>query len=505
MSRVASSSAVLPAPPAEGSPYVRLPTSIWFIFGSGAVLGLTTANPWLTAAALLLLPVFISLLWRQGETPVLLFAVGYQWLQVTAKVFHADVLGVPVSGLSKYAVGDLPSVEVAVWLSLLGLLVLAVGMRVGMRRLKSMHTAGVGLEAASFSPERAFMLYLGGAVFSEVVREFAWVIGGLAQPLLALSAVKWVFFFVLGYVVLRRRERYPYFVAAVLIEFIGGIGFFSGFKTVLFVTLLVLFTVRYTLRPSTIISSTFILAALLVFGAAWTSVKSEYRAFLNQGTRTQSVVVSQGEQLEKLGEMLGQLTAEDISLAMEPLFERIAYVDYLALTLDYVPQYRPHEGGHVWLGSIRHVFMPRILFPSKPNLTSDSELTMRYTGLYLASDAEGTSISIGYMGESYVDFGPYGMFVPIFLLGLFWGTMYYFFMTKARFTILGYAFATALLLNAYQFEMASIKLLGGVLIRFIVLALVIHYFEARIAMWLQGRAAPVRAPRRVVADQPATS
>ena len=501
MSSAVPSSAVLAAPLAEESPYVKLPASLWAVFGGLALLGLTTANPWLTAVALLLLPVFISLLWRQGETPVLLFAVGFQWLQVTAKVFHADVLGVSVNDLSYGA----STVEQAVWLSLLGLVVLAVGMRVGMRRLKPMHTAGVGLEVAVFSPERAFMLYLAGAVFSEVVREFAWVIGGLAQPLLALAAVKWVFFFVLGYVVLRRRERYPYFVAAILIEFVGGIGFFSGFKTVLFVTLIVLFTVRYTLRPSMVIYSTFILTALLVFGAVWTSVKGDYRAFLNQGTGMQSVVVSQAEQFEKLGELIGELSAEDVALGMEPMFERIAYVDFFALTLDYVPQYQPHEGGRVWLSSIQHVVTPRILFPSKPRLRSDSELTMLYTGLYLASDAEGTSISIGYMGESYVDFGPYGMFVPIFLLGLFWGTMYYFFMAKARFTILGYAFATALLLNAYQFEMASIKLLGGVLIRFIVLALVIHFLEARIATWLQGRAAPVRVPRRAVADRPATS
>lgn len=485
--------------PVAVSPYAKLPGSLWAVFGLGALLGLMTANPWLTAAAILVLPVFMTLLWRQGETPVLLFAVSFQWLQVTAKVFNANMFGISVGELSKYSATD-GSMERAIWMGLLGLVTLAIGMRLGMWKLKETMAWKAQSEAAFFSPERAFVLYLMMAVISEVLGEMAWSFGGLAQQIQALLSLKWVFFFVLGYVVLSRRERYPYFFAAVLIEFIRGIGFFSGFKTVLFFTLIIIFTVRYRLRPGTIISSTFILAALLIFGAAWTSIKPEFREFLNQGTQAQSVVVTQGEQFEKLGELIGQLSAEDVMLGIEPLFQRIAYVDYFALAMDYVPAYHPHEEGQVWLSSIRHVFTPRVFFPDKPQLLSDSELTMRYTGLQLASDAQGTSISIGYMGESYVDFGPYGMFFPVLLLGLFWGFMYYFFMSRAKSTVLGYAFATALLISAYQFEMASIKLLGGVTMKFIVLALVLHFLQDRLSTWLQKRPEPVPRSVRHLAD-----
>ena len=81
-------------------------------------------------------------------------------------------------------------------------------------------------------------------------------------------AVKWAFFFLLGYLVVQRNERYLYFLTAIAIEFIGGIGFFSGFKLVIFITLLVIFTVRYQLRPVSIVIGVVLLAALLVFGAA---------------------------------------------------------------------------------------------------------------------------------------------------------------------------------------------------------------------------------------------
>ena len=239
---------------------------------------------------------------------------------------------------------------------------------------------------------------------------------------------------------------------------------------------------------------TVLLAALLVFGAAWTSVKNEYRNFLTQGERSQTTVVSRSEQLGRLGELIGSLSWEDVQEGMEPLFLRIAYVDFFALTMDFVPEYRPHEGGKVWMDSILHVLQPRVLFPDKPVLKSDSEFTMQYTGLFLASDDEGTSISIGYMGESYIDFGVPGMFVPILILGFFWGWMYAFFISHAQSAIFGYAFATALLIEAYQFEMAGIKLFGGMLMKFMVLSLALYFLEPRLRRGSKAGAFPLAGP-----------
>ncbi len=79
--------------------------------------------------------------------------------------------------------------------------------------------------------------------------------------------------------------------------------------------------------------------------------------------------------------------------------------------------------------------MPRFLFPDKPVL-DDSERTRTYTGMNVAGMEQGTSIGIGYIGESYVDFGPVKMFAPIFLLGLLYGLIYRFFVTKTRYTLL---------------------------------------------------------------------
>ncbi len=474
--------------PEVRSPFATLPPALWGLFGAGALLGLTTANPGLTATAVLLLPFFMVLLWRPGETPILLFAISFQWLQVTAKVFHANVLGIDVTLLSEYAVGGLPSVERAVWLGLIGLVVLAVGMHLGMRKLKAASEEQAFAEVLSFSTDRAFVFYLVCTAAASLMAGAIWNVGGFVQVLRAALGIKWVGFFVLGYLVLKREERYPLFIIAVLIEFISGIGFFSGFKTVLFVTLIVVFTVRYRLKPGTIATGLVLLVVLLILGAGWTSIKTEYRDYLNQGSHTQTTVVSRSDQFNKLAEMVGDLDGTDISYSMGQLFGRIAYVDYFALVMDYVPAYAPHEDGQLWKDAIMHVLVPRAFFPDKPPLTPDSEVTMRYTGLHLASEEEGTSISIGYMGESYVDFGPVGMFAPVFILGLLWGVMYYYLVSRARFTITGYAFATAILINAYQFEMTGIKMLGGVMMKFLVLALIMRFTEKYIIGFLQGDA-----------------
>ena len=359
-------SQTIASPQEEKSPYTQLTAGIFGVFFAGAVFGLATPNPWLTAASLLSLPLYIALLWRRGETPVLLFAVSFQWLQVSAKVFHANVLGVPVNDVAWWLGGGSPSIERAIWLGLIGLAVLALGIRLGMRKLKPTGPAQAVEETRMFSVDRAFLLYLIGAAATAVVSQYAWVFAGVAQILIAAVSVKWAFFFLLGYLVVQRNERYVYFLTAIAIEFIGGIGFFSGFKTVIFITLLVVFTVRYRLRPGTIVAGTVLLAALLVFGAAWTSIKGEFRNFLNQGTGMQATVVSRAEQFDRLGELIGGLSWADVQEGMEPLFLRLAYVDYFALTMDFVPEYRPHEGGEVWKTSILHVLKPRVLFPDKP-------------------------------------------------------------------------------------------------------------------------------------------
>ncbi len=452
------------------------------------MVGLLSSNPLLTAACLLTVPVFFKLLWRPGETPVLLFAVSFQWLQVSASVFHADILGVPLAALY-----TTETVYEATLAGLIGLLVLSVGMHLGLRKVRPVDDASIEREVNMLSPDILFVLYLIGAAGATVLMSLSWIIPGAAQVLRGVAEIKWVFFCLLGYVVLKRKDQYLYLAVAVGIEFVAGIGFFSGFKTVIFMSLIVLFTVYHRLKPGTLALGSVAFVVLLIVGLAWTAVKDPYRDYLNQGTGMQQTLVSRSDQLTKLAQMVGNLRPTDLLLALDPLFDRIAYIEYFAITRDYVPEVLPHEGGFVWSLGIKHVLMPRILFPDKPPLIPDSDVTMRYTGLQLASEAEGTSISIGYMGDSYIDFGPYGMYGVVFLLGLLWGVMYYYFRSRTSSILTGYAFATTLLINAYQFEISSTKLIGGVTSKFVMLLIMLRFAEPLILSLARRRRQPTKA------------
>jgi predicted membrane protein len=119
---------------------------------------------------------------------------------------------------------------------------------------------------------------------------------------------------------------------------------------------------------------------------------------------------------------------------------------------------------------------------------------MRYTGRKLASDAQGTSFSIGYVGDSYIDFGLPGAIGIPFLLGLIYALI-------ARHTIVltrrrDLAFCVALLivvfLPAYKFEISNIKLFPTMLLRWIIAALFVWGVWPRLRQLVLAAPPPMR-------------
>lgn len=451
-----------------------------------SLVGVLTTNPLLTVAALAVFPLAIALSWRPGEPPVLAFVVAFHWLQATAKVFHANILGVDASELIMYPqLGQFADVETASWLTLAAVLVLAVGVRLAIHTQERTGEGNLLREAEAFSIPRVFWAYL---ALSFGLTAFYGGLGfwsGYRQIILGVVQIKWAAYFLLVYLALLRREGYLFAATAFAIEFISGIGFFSGFKEVVFVTVVTYFAARSRIEIGTVAKIAVVGVLLMVMGAAWTAVKPQYRSILSGGSGQQTTVIGQGEQVAVLYNLVANLDREDLAEGIEPLAERVAYVDFFGYALGYVPNVVPHQQGGQWGAAIKHILTPRILFPDKPALVSDSEVTNTYTGLLVAGVAEGTSISIGYVGESYVDFGPVWMFVPIFLVGLWRGLMYRFFLRKPEMRLMGFAFIVALFTLNYQVEASTGFMLGNILMRFIVLSLLFTFVAPRAVRWLQ--------------------
>ena len=195
-------------------------------------LALIGPNAPLALAAIAVLAVGGLLLWRPAESPVLFFIFFYQWVQTSISLFASNLRGIPVAEFSGYR-GD---IEQAIVLSLLGIVALALGARIGMGARLARHAEQARIVASSRQLSEWFLLYLKASAIASFAQAFAWIVPGLSQPLLALASMKWAFFWMLAFAsFLHPRSPKFYFLIAFGLEFALGFGgYFSDFKTVIF-------------------------------------------------------------------------------------------------------------------------------------------------------------------------------------------------------------------------------------------------------------------------------
>lgn len=448
-----------------------LPMWVWALALVGALWGTFSANPTLSPAATILLPIGLELLWRREEPPILAFIYSIQWLQASVAIFHSDYYGLPLATF----IGD-HEAETAAWLSLIGIVALAGGMRLGL--VISGHSSVPS--KAMVNVQRIFRLYLISVVAFSIIDQVAWVVPGFAQPLLAVANLKWAIIFALFFSVFEQRQGYLLVLAAVALESaVGLVGYFASFKTVFFVLLIAIMTSKDPFGGRRLRLAVAVVLMVTLLGAIWTSIKTEYRDFMDKGTGTQQVLVPVQDRAEKLFDVTSDFSSGEFREGFEEMLFRISYIQYFSLTLMNVPSNVPYENGALWIGAVKHILMPRLLFPNKAEI-NDSDRTALYTGERVATAEEGTSIGIGYIGESYIDFGPIGMFAPILLLGLFYGLVYRFFIAATSFRFLGFALGVSLLLPAAQdFGASNIKILGGA-ITALIMALIVFRIAKRL-------------------------
>lgn len=122
------------------------------------------------------------------------------------------------------------------------------------------------------------------------------------------------------------------------------------------------------------------------------------------------------------------------------------------------------------------VFTPRLFYRDKEQLNT-SEKATKYTGINYAGREEGTAYSLGYFADCYVDFGLWGMLIPLFLIGLLLGYTYFYFLRhSAPNYIFSYSVVCALYLRFFALEMDSIFFIGGLFMDLMVYFLLSKFF-----------------------------
>jgi hypothetical protein len=190
------------------------------------------------------------------------------------------------------------------------------------------------------------------------------------------------------------------------------------------------------------------------------------------------------DKLEVIRMLISRMDAQKMEEGFKSTVARVSYIGFFGSVLSHVPAVEPHSDGELWLGAVTHVLTPRILFPDKKVL-DDSARARRFTGMRLAGMESGTSIGIGYMAESYADFGSLGMYLPICALGLLMGSIYRVCCRNKNSTLLGVAIGTTIIFaNVLSFEASNVKIVGSLVTLSLAYWALNSFFGTGLMRWL---------------------
>ena len=431
------------------------------------VYAITSHNPIQTCMAVVVPFVLFSILWKNNEAPFLFLALMLQWTSVNIKVFYANFESLDFASAFDYY----QNIQQAFIYGNIGLVVVALGIFAVIRRYELPKT-NYGELALAYDSRKIVPIYIIVTLIYPFMSEGSFGFSGWQQPISKLADFKWMVFFIFMLSCLYTKQFKLFSIIAVAEVIMSLTGFFSSFKDyflVIFGGILLIYS--KDLKFKQVLPLAAITVTLVYMVIVWQYIKPEYRTFLSGGQQNQNVIRGTGESLNKLGELVSKVDENAIDVGFKQTVERLAYIDFFSATIDYVPRVIPHTHGRLWGDAIGRILQPRILFPNKAPI-DDSETTRKYSGVMVAGTTQGTSISLGYVTENYIDFGMPGMFIGLFLFGLLIGVVYKYVLTSSPDKLIGTAMIIPLFILAYSFESALNKMIGGLVMYLIVYELI---------------------------------
>jgi len=373
------------------------------------------SGDWLIGACLLVLALGWVILQPDEGPPVIALAFSMQWVAVCVGLFYFTLTERPLDATihSDY--------RTMVEIGLGCLLAMIAGLSVG-RRLIGLAGPATGLRPAyALTFKTLIAAYVLGTMCVGAIQNAAWSFPGFEQAILALAYLR------LGllYLVLRRlvaNNEWHYLAGLMAVEIVLGItGYYAGFREPLIMAALAFleFFDRRNVRQWITISALVTLMAVL--GVAWIGVRVEYRRrfavdekFINNRSARIDLLRA------SISDWAGQSRSEMLQ-DIDRFVDRMWTIYYPALAVSRVPSVLPHTDGKLMAETLQYVFEPRLFFPNKPDIKSDSEMVRKYSGVWVAGEDQLTDIAFGYAAESYIDFGIPWMFVPMFIWSTFLG------------------------------------------------------------------------------------
>ncbi len=422
--------------------------------------------------------IIVSRLWKPYRPAILFFCFSMQWIQIVTYVLWLNSLDVKID--EKH-----PMIPYAIIEALMGLLLMVFTVGLATRRQAAVNFEQILADAKKWDTRKLLILYGLSTVFlSSLGVVFPDMRSGVTQVLMTLQDIKWVFLMVYGIVIWTKRESKTIFWLICLYEFgISFYSYFSDFKMVIFIVLIILLGFISELSYKRAMSVFFVGLLLAFVLVTWTAIKGEYRNFLSSGKRIQKVYVSKNEAFKNITYQIGRLDFEKYELAYESSLYRLQYLLHLNRVMMRIPAFAPHENGNLWKSNIEYVLTPRVFFPDK-KVFDPSVKTNKYTGYRYATGRSGVSFSLGYFSESYVDFGHFWMFVPLVLIALYTSVIFNIIMNlRSLNLLLRYGIVSIVLLVFITIEADGIFLIGRLTINFLVMLFLSYTLFPAIQKW----------------------
>lgn len=441
-------------------------------------------DPLAFAAGAIVPWVILQLIVRPGMPVAVAYLLLWQWLQIFSRVLQSIVDG---ESLANGLYG--PNVARAYWYMLASLVVMAVAFRfvLGRARPPTLQERTAHYE---WRPVDFFMMYVAFLFIAVGCRLAAMYIPALDQPLDAFGRVKIVLLFMLFATVLTTGRGHNVMWAAAGLELVLGFsGLLSDFKGVFIYLALAALAARVKIKGTTVAVALVSMAFLMYLALFWTSVKAEYREFATKSSDSQNVKAAFDERFGYLGNRIAASGDIDWSMASYALLSRLAYTDIFGSVIGVQETAPEAVFMGQWKDAVEHVLKPRFLFPGKAAL-SDTEVYLRLARGDASEQLRlGTSISVGYMAENFVDLGFPGMLAGVFVLALLYAVVIRYFMAFKQPWLLKEAVVLAFVVGVGQngVEMSLPKILGATFMFFLVYTLLARFVFPTALTWLKGR------------------
>jgi hypothetical protein len=417
--------------------------------------GWLVTGDWLIAVCLVLLLAGWLVLKAQEGPPVLALAYTMQWTSICIGLFYVAATGRPLQATLDSDYRPMVAIGAGVLAATLA------GLYLGQRLVRLPAEDGDVRPQHALSFKTLMICYIVGVAGVGVVQQIAWDYPSVTQAIIALTYIR------LGllYLVLRRlvsAGQWPMIVGLMIFEIgLGITGFYAGFREPLIMAALAMLE-RFDRRSvRQWFSVTALALVMCTLGVMWVSVRTSYRERFLSDTNFEQNRAERLDSIRAASNAWMSSSHADLANDVDTFIDRMWTVYYPALAVARVPNVVPYANGALMNATLQHVLMPRVFFPDKAEIGSDSELVRKYAGVKVAGADENTDIAFGYAAESYVDFGVPLMFLPVFIWALFMGAVYGSILRWYHYRDIAVSVSTVICwLSLYLFERSWSKTIG---------------------------------------------